>query len=685
MIAVFASTAGSEGVLASSEPVLPGSGAASCSEPHRPHADASASAATNNTRLCNCVGTPAGDHISTRWARRERPRDDVVADVSGLDMVDRIKLLSFSLLSACVSLGSGDEESWTGGGPGGSEGGDGSESSPGASDSESASSTGVDPDSGSSESGDDASTGDDPGCGDAPCPVCAEGAVTQTCECGDEVLTLGYCCDGLAFDAAYETLTGGCPASPWLFVDGDHPNASDDNPGTEDAPWATIEHATQVAVAGDVVIIDSAEYTVVGTNTRNDPALNPANAGMPGAPIVFKGRGGPVVTTEPSLTGSIEGATATSVVLGVEASGDDYEGWFVRFTSGAAQDEYRRIASWDGETRTASFDQPLPAVAAGGDAYVLTIPGPILGANGRNHIVWDGMVVHERDNYPPDTGSTVWWASADGAFIGNEVVGQPTLLQDNHNALRIEEVDRLLVRNNVLHGVQPIDLGDGNPHNHAAIMIYESANVTFEHNEIYDSFAGFYPKGESGPHVFRFNVVHGVEKCARLSYHTDVDITQNLFHDCGMAVQPAEEITNIRVHNNVVYRSTAGVNNWFEIEGLQVWNNLFYEVDRPFDFEAGVGTIESDHNVYFGQDGFYVGGGDVGGLAGWQSMGYDAASMEADPGVVDPTSLDFHPTDGSPLLDAGVDWADRDGDGDTQESMPAGIYIEGDERIGPVQ
>jgi hypothetical protein len=54
-------------------------------------------------------------------------------------------------------------------------------------------------------------------------------------------------------------------------------------------------------------------------------------------------------------------------------------------------------------------------------------------------------------------------------------------------------------------------------------------------------------------------------------------------------------------------------------------------------------------------------------------------------GVVAADALDFHPTDGSILNAAGVDWADRDGDGDTQEVIPAGLYVDGTERIGLVQ
>lgn len=540
-------------------------------------------------------------------------------------------------------------------------------------------------DDGTADDGSD--TGEPPGCGDAPCPACTEGAVESMCECGGAIVSGGFCCSSIAFDSAYAELTGGCPSGPWYVVDGDHPSASDDNPGTADAPWLTIDHAVDVAVAGDTVIIEASTYRVVGTATRYEPALNPTNSGTAGAPIVFKGHGGPVVTTRPSLSGALVGAASNTMTLGDEADPTDgfYEGWFVRVTSGAGVDQYRRIAAYDGAARTVSFSQPLDAVPSAGDTYDLTIHGPILGAMDRQFIVWDGMTVEERDSYAPDTGPVVWWGTNDGTFIGNDVVAQTTLLQDNHNGVRVNNTNRLLVRNNRIHGVQPVDLGENNPQNHAAIMIYESADCVFEHNELFDSYTGFYPKGESGPHVFRKNVLHDLAKGVRISYHAEVDVVQNLFYDCDLAFQPAEEIADIRIHNNVFFRSQIGIGNWFPIQGITVFNNLFLGVAAPFGFDDQMGTVVSDHNVYFDIGDFSVGGQPVGGLPGWQAMGLDAASSAADPGVVDAEALDFHPTDGSILPTAGIDWADRDADGDTEETIAVGIYVDGDERVGPVQ
>ena len=74
---------------------------------------------------------------------------------------------------------------------------------------------------------------------------------------------------------------GGDPYPPWFYIDNvaiyeglvldpytpvtyyvdqNHPNASDNNPGTEDLPWLTIQKAADTVWAGDTVIVKSGMY-----------------------------------------------------------------------------------------------------------------------------------------------------------------------------------------------------------------------------------------------------------------------------------------------------------------------------------------------------------------------------------------------------------------------------------------
>lgn len=64
-----------------------------------------------------------------------------------------------------------------------------------------------------------------------------------------------------------------------IVVDQHHPNASDDNPGTEERPLKTIARAAQLARAGDTVIVKAGIYRE-SIRLRND--------GEVGAPITFQ-------------------------------------------------------------------------------------------------------------------------------------------------------------------------------------------------------------------------------------------------------------------------------------------------------------------------------------------------------------------------------------------------------------
>ncbi|MCJ7662282.1 MAG: hypothetical protein MUO67_24310, partial [Anaerolineales bacterium] len=50
------------------------------------------------------------------------------------------------------------------------------------------------------------------------------------------------------------------PSSNIYYVDQSHPQASDTNPGTETLPWFTIQHAADVLIAGETVIIKPGFY-----------------------------------------------------------------------------------------------------------------------------------------------------------------------------------------------------------------------------------------------------------------------------------------------------------------------------------------------------------------------------------------------------------------------------------------
>jgi hypothetical protein len=592
-----------------------------------------------------------------------------------------ISLLAALALAACGS----DDPSGTGG-PGSGGSGNGGPGAGAGSSGEGGSGAGNTGGTGSGNAGVGGSTG----------IPCAEGAIDGACDCAGVAHASGWCCSDQWFDPYYETLIDACPAADaFRYVDPGHASANDANPGTVDQPWATIEHGVATTVGGQVLVVAAGTYQVEGTGERYAPALNP-QSGAAGAPVILMARGEVIVEPRAIAAGTAQGGSLQNIVLAADEPGEDnaYYMHHVRIVGGTGAGQSRQImrdfdnpgaVSYEGDTKTAWVTMTAAQMGNWDTApdatsqYEIVRAGPVLGTLDREHVVWDGFHVRERSNYHPDTGPVVVWASQHVVLLNNDVEAEREFLYDNHNALRINDATDVVIRNNRIHGVGiPEDVGPGNQQNHAAVMIYTSSDVIIEHNEIYDSYTGVYPKGDYGGHHVRFNVIRDCGKALRFSYHTDVLVYQNVIHDCEIAIQPAEEITGIQVFNNVIHRCNSGVHNWFPISGTSVFNNIYLGVDHPVGWEGDVGELQSDHNVYFDFVSFLPGGT----LAGWQAMGFDAASIEADPSFVDADAHDYHLGAGSPALGVGVDLGDLDGDGDTGETIPAGAYVTGTEIIG---
>lgn len=538
--------------------------------------------------------------------------------------------------------------------------------------------------------------------GPPPGDPCAEGPIGVACICEGALHETGFCCSDRWFDGYYTEIIDACPAAnAYRFVDPMHASASDANPGTEEMPWETIEHGVATIAAGQVLIVRAGTYAVAGKSSRLDPALNPANSGTEGAPIIIKGEGHVIVTSAPVHTGTARGGTPSTIILAADASSEDqfyYRGW-VRIVGGTGAGQSRiilrdfadagGILSYEGATRTiwvsltADGANDWTTTPDATSQYEVLRAGPLIGTLSRQHVVWDGFHVVERDSYQPDTGSVVLWDSQDVALLDCDVEAESVLLIDNHNAVRVNGTTRAVIRNNRIHGVIPMDLFDmNNPQNHAGIMIYESRDLRIEHNEIYDSYVGIFPKGRIGGHVIRYNLVHHTDKAFRFSYHADLQVYGNVVRDSGLAFQGAENNDSIRIFNNTIVSTTSGLYNWFAIDSIDCFNNLFSGVDHPAHLEAEPGNFTMHHNAFYDIDDFVLRSADVGGFAAWQALGYDEGSMMVDAPFVDAAAGDYRLVDGSQARMVGRDFEDLDGDGDTTETISAGAYALGTEVVG---
>ncbi len=69
------------------------------------------------------------------------------------------------------------------------------------------------------------------------------------------------------------------PRGHEYYVDQNHPLASDSNDGSQSTPWLTIQHAADIASAGDTVYVKLGLYP---------ERVVPQNSGAPGSPVAFK-------------------------------------------------------------------------------------------------------------------------------------------------------------------------------------------------------------------------------------------------------------------------------------------------------------------------------------------------------------------------------------------------------------
>lgn len=407
------------------------------------------------------------------------------------------------------------------------------------------------------------------------------------------------------------------------------------------AVWGSVsygsQNAAEAARAGDTVTVAAGTYeTNASTNRRYDPIYNPVNSGTSGAPITIKA------------------ATPGSVNL--------------RSTQSST-------------------------------------PQPIIGSYNRSWIVWDGFVIDER--YVPtsaDTGPVVVWESQNVTVQNLTIRGFSRGWADNHNGIRLEHVNNIIVRGNTISGYNEGPAGM----NASGITMYYTQAATIENNEISDTNTGIFVKGViAGPITIRKNIVRRTGNgilfggIGTSSASNGARAYNNIVYDCFSCitfigydnVSPA----NVIVANNTVFNATTtwGADggailyrgNYSGYRNIRVANNIFATSRAgAVAWENSVSQVTMSNNAYHQNTSV----GEIGGqrystVQQWASgTGKDAnGSVQVDPRFVDFAGRNVKLQTGSPLIGAGVDILDLNGNGSTTDRVNIGAYAVGNEVIGP--
>jgi len=454
------------------------------------------------------------------------------------------------------------------------------------------------------------------------------------------------------------------PGATTYFVDRNHSAANDSNPGTESAPWRTIQKAANAAVAGDTVYIKEGVYS---------ERVTLANSGAAGGYITFKGYPGHSVVVDGTSNSGWHGLISIHGKDYIKVEGleirNNTVGWgvLVEHEEGNVNNAATHIALSDLDVHHTGGE----AIQVRGNADDILIENCVardaLGSySGIDIYQWDGG----RPHHVTVTGCTAYNFPS---FAG----------------IASEQADNLLIENNVTYNSElGIDVGSGDNNMIRKNSVYSCTNgialSSNEDSEIYDNVIyniydealyNYYWSAHGEAHArnkwYRnliYNAGFGIYESNRKGTSgaegptSDHEYFNNVFYNIGTHGSYRTPfwwrgVQNIKFYNNTVYMN-AGYTA-FELtassQGAEFLNNAVSISGNVavYNINDGSSAAARDYNCYWNRN------GTVGAVGAHDVVG--------NPRFANAAVGDFHLQPNSPCIDAGTTLS---GFGDDKDGRP---------------
>lgn len=354
-----------------------------------------------------------------------------------------------------------------------------------------------------------------------------------------------------------------------------------------------------------------------------------------------------------------------------------------------------------------SVGLPITFQAATGTNYTLQHSRicPTVGAGaGKHYIIWDGFIVDEANAPKCSSTGVATVISNNSGFQNCTIIGTNSLVNDNHPGAYFEDANFGFVKNCTIRHIYTLGVRGANE---AGIMLYDSNDSLFEHNDISDTGMGISIKGIHGGDtqlrtIARYNLIYDCLAAFELVGSDQSAIYQNIMYDIGSSLgmffwvtSLVEGLPNGWIVNNTAYNLSSGADGAFVFNSsgttnwgpLVVWNNIISTTPRAFNVGGGAtamppGNVDFQHDVYHAVSGTFAQFATTYNTTTWQAIPQDnvaPALATATPNFTNTTTHDFHPLAAYIATQGRVVHSIGGVDGAT---IPAGAYITGSECIG---